>query len=96
MASANVVEGTFGRAQADVAPFITAAVGDVARPRAVLAPSRDLGHLPGESGLLVGLGNVAGWARHGVAYVVDKERRFGRLFRSQVGFVPFVHVGDPS
>src|SRR5271166_1487474 len=78
-----------------VAPFILDAVGDVARPDGVLRPSRDLGHLPGEGGLLVGLENVVGWARNGVAHLVEKERRFGKVFRSQLGPIPFVHVGDP-
>jgi cytochrome P450 len=79
-----------------VAPFITAAVGDVARPRAVLAPApaRDLRHLPGEGGLLVGLRSAVSRTRRGVAYHLEKERQFGKVFRSQLGRLPLVYVGD--
>jgi cytochrome P450 len=85
--------GTDGQ---EVAPFIAAAVGDVARPRARLLPTTKLGHLPGESGLLVGFKNVSGWMNRGVDHLLDKQRRFGLVFRSQLGPSAFVHVADPE
>jgi hypothetical protein len=48
----------------------------------------DLGHLPGEEGLPIGLGNLFGWTRNGVAHLVEKERRFGPSFARSSGLSP--------
>jgi cytochrome P450 len=83
-------------ARAPVASFITEVVGDVGRPSALLQPTADLAHLPGEDGLAVGAKNVIGWRRRGVAHVIDQCLRFGPVHRSQMGPLPYVGVSDPD
>lgn len=81
---------------AAVAPFIVQAVGDVARPRAALPPRSNLGHLPGEAGLLVGVRNIFAPQRRGVAHYVDLQQRYGSVFRTQIGPIPLVIVAGPD
>jgi cytochrome P450 len=84
----------FKDAPARAAPFIEQAVGDLRHPSAVVPPSRDLGHLPGESGLMVGLRNLAGRKHSGSAYVTAQARRFGPVFRSAIANYPVVCLAD--
>lgn len=73
---------------------ILAAVGDVARPRANVALNRDLGHLPGESGLGHGIRNVLGVMRHGAAVLSEQVQRYGPVYRHMLGPEPAVFVAD--
>ncbi len=79
-----------------VAPFITAAVGDVNRPRAPLMARPSLDHLPGETGFVAGLKNVIGYQSRGVEFMLAQRRRFGPVFRTQIGPLPAVAVADPE
>jgi cytochrome P450 len=80
----------------DVAPFITAAVGDVARPRASLPLTANLDHLPGEGGLLVGVRTLLGWVRRGAVHTADAHRKYGPVFRTAFANWPYVSVSDPE
>jgi cytochrome P450 len=82
--------------RSDVAPFITEAVADVARPRALLPPEADFRHLPGNAGGLVGVRNVLSLQWRGADFYLDLNRRFGRVFRTQFGPVPVAVVADPE
>jgi cytochrome P450 len=73
---------------------IVAAVGDVARPRANAVLNRDLGHLPGESGLVHGIRNVLGVMRHGAAVLTEQVQRYGPVYRHMLGPEPAVFVAD--
>lgn len=79
-----------------IAPAILEKVGDPGRPRANVPPSRDLGHLPGESGALVGARNLIAFLRRGNRFLVEQSRRFGPVHRSQFGPMPIVFVSDPD
>jgi cytochrome P450 len=81
-------------ARVRAAPFIERAVGDLRHPTGIVPPARDLRHLPGESGLIVGLKNLAGRKREGAAYVTAQARRYGPVFRSAVAHYPVVCVAD--
>jgi cytochrome P450 len=76
--------------------WILDGVVDVARPRARLKPCRDLGHLPGDRGLLAGLRTIAGMFRHGEAYFIRQHQRYGPVYRTQLGPDPIVCVADPD
>ncbi len=75
---------------------LTAAVGDVARPRRAPLPGPGLGHLPGESGRLRGIANLVDFMRRGADHVADQRRRFGSVFRAPVGGSLAVWVCDPE
>jgi len=73
---------------------ILAEVGDVERPRGNVTLNRDLGHLPGESGLGHGIRNVLGVMRHGAAVLSEQVQRYGPVYRHMLGPVPAVFVAD--
>jgi cytochrome P450 len=77
-------------------PAIVAAVGDVARPRAPAPFARDLGHLPGKSGILAGLATVYGTIRHGEDHWSRQIAQYGPVFHHMIGPDPFVVVADPE
>ncbi len=79
-----------------VDPFLTAAVGDVARPRKAPPPGVSLGHLPGESGRIRGIANLIDFMRRGADHVADQRRRFGPVYRAPVGGGLAVWVCDPD
>lgn len=82
--------------EANAAPFIVAAVGDVARPTAELPAGPELGHIPGESGALLGVTNVIRWMRGGVRHLVRQRERWGPVYRTKFGPMPAVCVADPD
>src|ERR1700722_479621 len=79
-----------------VDPSLSAAVGDVARPRRAAPKSSELGHLPGESGGLRGIVNLVDFMRRGADHVADQRGRFGPVFRAPLGGGLAVWVCDPE
>ena len=65
-----------GGSSFEVAPSITALVGDVTRPRSgFVPPERNLAHLPGDGGLLAGTRMVLGLVTHGETWMSSLARR---------------------
>jgi cytochrome P450 len=79
-----------------VDPEILRIVGDVTRPRGVVRFNRDLDHLPGRSGALAGVQSLIGMVREGDGYLSSLARRYGPVFRHQMGRDPLVLVTDPD
>jgi cytochrome P450 len=79
-----------------VSPDILRLVGDVARPQRPVPFNRDLGHLPGKSGLLAGIQTVAGMMRQGEVYFSGLVQQHGPVFRHMLGPDPMVCVADPD
>jgi len=92
------MSNTGAKAQAlpKVAPFIADRAGDISRPRRAVSTTVDLGHLPGESGLLAGFRNTLGWMRQGNSHVVAQHRKFGPVYRTEFAGYTVVCVGDPE
>jgi cytochrome P450 len=80
----------------EVAPFIARAVGDPGRPRARIRPRGRLDDIPGASGHLAGIANVAGWMRHGNAHLRRQIDRYGPVYQHRLGVVPGVCIADPA
>ncbi|MBL9104730.1 MAG: cytochrome P450 [Myxococcales bacterium] len=81
---------------ARAAPFIVERVGDVARPTAALPAGRELAHVPGERGVLLGLTNVIKWMRRGVHHLDAQRERWGPVYKTKFGPMPAVCVADPE
>jgi cytochrome P450 len=84
------------RGAPEVAGFIAATVGDPGRPRVRIRPRRGLSHIPGESGLIAGMQNVAGWMRDGNAHLLAQIGRYGPIYQHRLGVVPGVCVAEPE
>jgi cytochrome P450 len=80
----------------DVDPAILRAVGDVGRPERPYDDLPSLAHIPGKDGALAGLVNLYGWTRHGQAHLQAQARRYGSVYRNQIGPFKFVSVTDPA
>lgn len=78
----------------EAAKFITDAVGDVGRPRAALAPCRNLNHLPRDTHWAPGVANIVGYVRHGLSHVLRLRQEFGPVFRTAFGPSTIVWVSD--
>src|SRR5687767_8461840 len=77
-------------------PEIVRIAGDIARPRAPVPYSRDLGHLPGQSGLIPAIRSLAGIVFEGEAFLSRLARKHGPVFRYMLGPTPMVFVADPD
>lgn len=77
-------------------PWIVARVGDVARPRRTLSIQRDLAHIPGETGLVVGIKTIYGMFARGNASFLAKRAAHGEVARTQFGADPVVLFFDPD
>jgi cytochrome P450 len=82
--------------QRDVDPAILRAVGDVGRPERALDDLPSLAHVPGRAGLVAGLVNLWGWTRHGQAHLQAQAKRYGPIYRVQLGRYELVAVTDPT
>ena len=80
----------------DVDPAILRAVGYVGRPERPYEDLASLRHIPGKEGLLTGLVNLWGWMRHGRAHLEAQDKRYGPIYRIQVGPTVYVAVNDPA
>jgi cytochrome P450 len=78
------------------AQFILDAAVDLGRPRGGVAPTRDLGHLPGDGGTVAGIRNAFGMLRRGAAHSAAQVARYGRVHRTQLGPHPVVALADPE
>lgn len=79
-----------------VDPGIARVVGDVCRPERGYDPVPSTKHIPGKEGFLAGVANLMGWMRHGHAHLQAQARRYGSVYRSQLGNHRFVFVSDPE
>lgn len=79
----------------NVDPAILSAVGDVGRPERPFEDFPSLAHIPGKQGLIAGVTNLWGWARHGRAHLEAQGRRYGPIYRVQIGRYNVAVVADP-
>jgi cytochrome P450 len=79
-----------------VDPTVLAAVGDVARPRGIIALNHDLDHLPGRTGWVAGVEGVVGMVRHGEAHFASLIGKYGPVFKHMMGLDPVVLLADPD
>jgi cytochrome P450 len=70
--------------------------GDPTRPRSPVPFARELGHIPGRSGLLAGLQTIVGMLRQGERSFHEPIRKYGPVFRHALGPDPAVFVSDPD
>ena len=76
--------------------WIVARVGDVARPRGHVPVARDLAHIPGKTGFVVGLKTIYGMFARGNASFLEKRAAHGDVLVTQFGADPVVFVCDPD
>ena len=80
----------------EIAPSIRAVIGDPGRPHASLPANTEIGHLPGQSGLVAGMRNLFGVTRHGVDHLRAQVARYGKVYRHSFGPMQIVWVADPE
>lgn len=84
------------REHPSVDPAIVREVGDVGRPERALEDLPSLKHIPGKEGLLTGIANIWGWMKHGQAHLQAQAKRYGPIYRIQIGPNVYVAVTDPA
>jgi cytochrome P450 len=89
-------EGTPSAGEPDVDPAILRAVGDVRRPERPLGNLPSLKHIPGKQGTLTGIANILGWATRGQAHLDTQAKRYGPIYRIQIGPNIYVAITDPA
>lgn len=95
-----VVEPTASARRPRSGPSVDAAildvVGDPERPVRHFPFARDLGHLPGRTGVAAGVYTLTKMVRDGEGFFTAERERFGPVFRAMVGADPIVCVADAA
>jgi cytochrome P450 len=95
-ADAKVARSGRGGVSFEVAPFISAAVGNVERPRANVKRPGGLEHIPGNTSFVDFLRGLHGVVTRGNAYYVERFERYGPIYTQEDGEGAAVFVADPA